>query len=264
MNNQIFLSAAPSREFSVEAGVVDSKNFDHHGQVGEGQPSPCNNPSIPTVEGKEISITHLDADTLLGLARLEGLDLFSLSSDELSEMEAIDNGGSSAAIEDSNVLAFMVGIDELRNEVKFPFCPRDGSELEVTDLIEQLLDKSADQYVKAGEKAMALVEQSYTDCLTKKASGLITSVGLWSVGADDKFDPSRPYKDGVDIVVVYREHYKSLSIYCNGESAFGFGGKTVAGISFAGHEKACGSPRDEEMTTEDALRVFEEISQNIG
>lgn len=40
------------------------------------------------------------------------------------------------------------------------------------------------------------------------------------------------------------------------DSDYSFAGQTIAGIEFNGHAKACGSPRGQEMTLEDAIEVY--------
>ena len=56
---------------SIEAGRHDGRShFDHHG-VFEGETCPCENTDIVPVDaGTVVGITHLDADTLVGLIRM--------------------------------------------------------------------------------------------------------------------------------------------------------------------------------------------------
>jgi len=63
--------------------------------------------------------------------------------------------------------------------------------------------------------------------------------------------------------VVYRDHFKSISIYCAPESPYEFGNREVGGIKFAGHAKACGSPRGENFTRDDAKKVFEAVVDEV-
>jgi len=64
----------------------------------------------------------------------------------------------------------------------------------------------------------------------------------------------------VEVVVVFRTHYASVSIYCTPTSPSAYGGKTVAGIPFAGHPKAAGSPRGQAISEHTARAVFDEIA----
>jgi len=107
--------------------------------------------------------------------------------------------------------------------------------------------------IEAGEKA-------YVDC----KHDLDRKVGLWSIGPNDAFDPSRPYKDGVDVVVVYRQHYASVSIYANPKSEYEFANTVIAETLFAGHPKACGSPRGREFSEAQAIEIFKEVCHLVN
>lgn len=254
INARILLMAKASGEnFSIEAGMNDGKkNFDHHG-IFSGEKSPCNNSSISIIENERIiEISHLDADTFIGLKRMLGIELPSVN---FQLMEHIDLNGSSVCEDKFDpTLLYMVGVGSLVREKKFPRVTLE--EQDVTELTYSILCKSDELILEKGEAAQTIAEDCYGD---KKIWIRSNPVGIWSIGPEDQFDPSRPYEDGTDIVVVFREHYKSISIYCNPKTKYQFADETIAGIVFAGHPKACGSPRGQEMTFSDAVRVYKEI-----
>lgn len=245
---------------SIEAGRHDARNhFDHHGPF-EGEQCPANNPDVPyigNITDAVVGITHMDADTFCGLARmlvprtegyLEGLDL--------NLLEAIDCYGTSVdGAEGSDTLAFMVGVSEVSKEIKFPRCPKEGT-IEVTEHVERMLDIAVEEYIDRGKNFAARAEETYHD----KRWAARGKVGMWAIGENNPFDPSRLYRDGFEVVIVYRRQYKSISIYCSNDSEHAYGGKTIAGIQFTGHPKACGSPRGEEQSIYDAERVLNEIA----
>ena len=245
----------PSCDFSVECGMADSvRHFDHHGEHGA-ENAPCNDVTLSErdVVYGEINISHIDADTYVGLLRLCKRVL--PTKVDFSLMEKIDLNGSSVCSDLYDpTLLYMVGIGAYAREIKFP---RVGEPQDVTSFIKKMFEKDEDFFIALGKKSTHESEKAYKDCnVTVK-----DNVGLWSIDASDALDPSRPYGDGVDVVVVYRKHYKSISIYCNPASSHEFAGKTVGGVSFAGHPKACGSPRGIEMSVEDAKKVFNELSE---
>jgi hypothetical protein len=249
----LLVPKASGDNYSVEAGQADNvKHFDHHGKFSN-FPAPCNNNEIPVIDPEDVvEITHIDADTLLGLARMAGKSLPKLDYDLI---EKIDLNGSSAVDDVFNEsFLYMVGVGEKAKQLSFP---RAGAQpTDVTAYVKALLDEPAEKLIELGREATQKSEGTYKN--NKIASN--GTVGLWSIRAENPFDPSRPYADGIDVVVVYREHFKSISIYCSPASKFAFGNTTVADIPFAGHPKACGSPRGEEFTLDDAKRVYNELT----
>ncbi len=242
--------------FSVEAGVADGvKNFDHHG-AHSANPAPCRDERITKVdEAAVVEITHLDADCFVGLLRMGGRELPKV---DFSLMEKIDlNGSSVCANKFDTTLLYMVGVGEVARGLKFPR-PDQAGPIDVTAQVEAMMAKTDTEIIEAGRFATVASEATYRNC--RKSVSTDGKIGLWTVGANDPLDPSRPYEDGVEVVVVFRTHYASVSIYCSPSSSATYGGKTVAGIQFAGHPKAAGSPRGEVMDETIAQKVFEEIA----
>lgn len=256
--NRIFLTASPTLNgYSVEAGKADNKkHFDHHGQFSD-YPCPANNERIPVITGEEIEITHIDADTFLGLCRMCGKELPDL---DYNLLEQIDLNGSSVCPDLYNTtLLYMLGIGTLSRNLRFPRVT--DEHVDVTEIIEKIMSYTSEEIIDFGRQTQNASEQAYRDCFCEKKDNVI----LFYATADDALDPSRAYRgDRSDIVVVYREHFKSISIYCNPKCEYQFGGKVVAGIQFAGHPQACGSPRGQEMTFEQAQEVFEKIVEQVG
>jgi hypothetical protein len=256
---KVILTSRPSFQgYSLEAGKNDGQNhFDHHGYFA-GQPSPCNNEVIKGigVDGV-VEITHIDSDTFVGLLRMAGATL--PKKIDLQLLEAIDcNGSSIVTNKNCPTLHYFVGVGQLSRRLGFPRVTEEPQD--VTSLVEAMMASTEEEILSIGREAMERSEQAYTDTLVHK-EGL---VGFWAIGPNDPLDPSRPYEDGVEVVVVYRSHFKTVSVYCSPKSNFAFGGKTVAGVAFGGHPKAAGSPRGTEMSLEDAKKVYEEISKEIN
>ena len=265
--------------YSIEAGLHNGENhFDHHGAFST-FPAPCNNPNIPNIsniasytmkftkdcelrdtiyeEGGVIQVSHLDADTLLGVMRLLGLSLPSL---DLELMEKIDLNGSSVCdnIYDQTRL-YMVGISEYSRELKFP---RVSDQIQdVSDYIYHLLLIPEDLIIERGLVSTQKSEATYANCL-KQGGDIVGDLkyGFWSIGSSDPLDPSRPYQDNYSIVVVYRSHFKTVSIYCNpAVSSISDVRGSFGGYQFAGHPKAAGSPRGIEITEADAFRIYNDV-----
>ncbi len=242
--------------FSLEAGMSDGvKNFDHHREFSS-NPAPCRDERIGVVGIDDVvEITHIDADTYVGLLRMASNKLPKIN---FSLMEKIDLNGSSVCKDKfDKTLLYMVGIGQVAREIKFPRPDANGP-VDVSSLVEAMMAKTEEEIIEAGRLATVASEASYRNC--RKAISANGKVGLWTIGANDPLDPSRPYEDGVETVIVFRSHYASISIYCSPTSSAAFGGKTVAGIQFAGHPKAAGSPRGEVMDETIAQKVFEEIA----
>jgi len=248
--------------YSVESGLADNVcHFDHHGRYND-YPSPCNNPAIPMAEdGAVVAITHFDADTFVGLMRLCGCELPAV---DLSLVEMIDCSGSSIILaprEDSRELCYMQGIANAAFERRFPRCTSETTD--VTAIVEEIMSLSTEELVSSGRVRIAASEVGYRDCLVAEGSLLgVGKIGFWSVRRDDVLDPSRPYDDGYSLVVVYREDFKSISLYAPPHSSMTVAGKTVAGIKFEGHQKAAGSPRGVVFRQIDAYQVFRELTDD--
>lgn len=250
------VTTATGKGFSVEAGLADGmRHFDHH-REHSANPAPCRDERIPVVSAGVVEITHIDADTFVGLLRMSGQTLPEVDFDL---MEKIDlNGSSICSNKFSPTLLYMVGIGQLARDLKFPRANAD-SPTDVTSIVEAMMAKTSEEIIQIGRAATEESETAYKNCRVS-VSG---KVGFWAIGPNDPLDPSRPYEDGVEVVVVFRRHYESISIYCDPRCEYTFGGKMVAGIEFAGHPKAAGSPRGVAMTEKDGLSVFEAIRESL-
>jgi len=257
----LLVSEASGENHSIGAGVHDGiKNFDHHGKY-ENEISPCINDEILEVEDNAtIEISHIDCDTMVGLLRMISHTL--IPDINLSVINEIDRNGTSTIIkrikeerrsDDERALFYYLGVGTLDRKVNFPRVTSDPQD--VTEYIREMFKVGPAMVIEMGQDAMEKSEYSYRNCRVASKD----NVGYWVIGPEDSFDPSRPYSDGINIVIVYRSHWKTISIYCNPSSSYEYGGKEIAGILFQGHPKACGSPRGQEMSLEDGLKIFEEV-----
>ena len=261
--------------FSIEAGLHDGvRHFDHHKPEHRGNPSPANNSKIhwyydgEIEQDAEIYITHVDADTFVGVSRLvvNGWRDTTITGIDYAMIEKLDLNGSSAIegkLEDCREYLFALGLAETA-KILFPRCTKEPQD--VTAQFERFAwfgdrhrnDITLDDILRDGRAALARSEETFR---TKKIDSIeragTVGIGLWSICASDAFDPSRPYRDGIDVVVVFRSHYKTISIYGNPKATHDLVlNRTWAGIEFSGHPKACGSPRGVEMTEDQAKQVF--------
>jgi len=254
----LLVTKASGNNYSIEAGLADGKkHFDHHGEYSV-QPSPCKDTRITVVGTNDVvEITHIDADTYVGLLRMAGKELPERVA-ELKFMEQIDlEGNSCCMMKENSTLLYMVGVGQLARYLKFPRVTEDTQD--VTNFVYAMMARTSREIVELGREATEKSESAYKNCKVV----IKGKIGYWVIGSDDPLDASRPYEDGVEIVVVHRKHYKTISIYCSPKSKYSFGGKTIAGIKFAGHPKAAGSPRGQEFNQEDGKRVFEEVVSSL-
>ena len=245
---------ASGENYSLEAGIADGiKNFDHHSDFAD-QPAPCNDTRIRKIpEDAIIEITHLDADTLMGIFRMCG---YVMPEDiDLNLMERIDVEGSSFLPQGglgNRTRQYMVGVSDLAREKNFPRWQ--GEDLDVSQIVYAITRLHDKQVVAQGVISMEKGEDAYQRSLQT----IDQHVAFVIIAKGDSVDPSRSYADDCSAVVVYREAFKSISIYGNPKSGESpeLAGIEFAGIEFAGQPRACGSPRGEEHTPEDAKRVF--------
>jgi len=250
--------------YSIEAGLHDGiKNFDHHGKYKD-ELSPCVNTNIKKINDHPIiEVSHIDCDTFIGLMRMISPELIP-SNINLSLVASLDLNGTSMYLSQMKkepsvksqifpALCYFVGVGQLARLVDFPRVMSEPQD--ITECIREMFKVGSEMVIEMGQDAIEKSEYSYRDCRVASKD----NVGYWVIGTEDSFDPSRPYMDGIDIVIVFRECWKTISIYCNPTSEYEFGGKEIAGILFQGHPKACGSPRGQEMSVEQGLKVFEDI-----
>jgi hypothetical protein len=190
------------------------------------------------------------SDTFIGIARLLGVNHLLREPLDFSMMEQIDLNGYKGIDKNNSTYQFMVGVGVLARKLNFPRITDEPQD--VTDIVQQMLDTSIFSFTQYGKCSIDKSEADYKECRYSQQGNM----GLWVVDATHDFNPSRPYEDGIYVVVVYRSHYKTISIYCDPDSSYEFAGQTIAGITFNGHAKACGSPRGQEMTLEDAIEVY--------
>jgi hypothetical protein len=253
MRNQVFLTKNPEKyNYSIESGVADNVcHFDHHKPEHRGFPCPGNNPAIPSVSGGAIAISHLDCDTFLGLLRFEGIPI--PENLNLDIIEHVDLNGSLGIDRADPSYLYLVGISALARKVSFPRLNGD-LDIDVTEYVDKMISFSPEEIIQLGAEDEALVEEGFVKAFRNKEKG----IGLFLVERGISFDPSLSYEKGLQVVVVYRPHYQTISLYSHpteGPVVLG----TWAEISFGGHPRACGSPRGEIFQFEDAHRVWAEL-----
>lgn len=246
--------------YSVEAGLADNvRHFDHHKPEHRAFPCPANNGAMPKVAGQVVYITHFDADTFGGILRLEGEKPLGI---DLGLLETIDLNGSSAC-EDLSCATylFMVGLMEVAKKEAFPRCD-EKREQDVTAVLDEICSYTETQIIAIGKEAFEKGEETYRTA--KKAESQEKKVGLWVLAKDQSIDPSRGYRDGFEVVVVYRHLYQTISVYGKPGTGRNFNGQTYGGVPFEGHPLAAGSaPRGARMGEKQAFDVFHALVKSL-
>lgn len=254
------LLADPS-VFSIECGQSDGvRHFDHHG-LHAGQPSPCNDGRIQPIKGPaKIFVSHFDADTWLGLCRLCGYLIPAL---DLCLLEKIDCNGTSVVQnpEECMEIQFAHGLHLRARNAEFPNCS--SSPEDITQTMDAVLGDLMDTEgcVEDGRDAIMSAERTYKAGPYAQFSN--GRIGLWEVKSNEELDPSRPYRDGFEVVIVWRGAYNSISLYANPSTSHVLGGRTFDGLLFQGHEKACGSERGKSFSIHDAYKVGVALAKTL-
>ena len=246
--------------YSIECGKADNiHHFDHHGEFSN-FPSPCNNNKVPRLDKNvfnTIYISHIDSDTAIALRKMLTGCKFG---GDAEIVELIDNNGSSIIKDkfDWNLL-YTIGITTKARELNFPRVTQEQQD--VTELIFKLINfmNIHEDVVRLGRETQEKSENSYKECLEQNDNGIF----FINQKEGYQVDPSRAYEDGANIVIMYRECWKTISIYCNPNTKYEFAEKTINNITFGGHPKACGSPRGMQFNLEDARKVYNEIVNTI-
>lgn len=247
---------------SVEAGLADGvDHFDHH------FPCPANDPRIKPGTG-DTEVTHYDADTHVGVLRMLGQPLPGMMVD-LNRLAVIDTQGSKGIPPLDPTLLYMSGIEYMAFTLKIPRATP-GTEVDVTDQVMQIVEMGEDALIAVGRGQYERSETAYKE--KRLASSPKGKVGFWAID-DIEMNGSRPYEDGYEVVVLFRAGYASVSLYFNPVHALNVLNlpgvvevegdlppnyrQTVGGIRFCGHITACGSPRGQTLTVDDARKVYE-------
>ena len=264
--NQILESR---NNYSIECGAHDGKqHFDHHNKFASNI-SPANNGSIKpmynldTISNSKnyIFISHIDCDTFLGINRLL-VNKYPLPMGiDFSIIERIDLNGDSVLgnikfISDTH--AYYVGIGVLARKLNFPRVTHDNQD--VTEFIVKMFETSKEEIIKLGKEVINQEEETWYNL--DKMFYCDNKILLVPIPKGVNFNPSSVYRKGVDILVVYRDEYKTISIYANPDYILKFPLLDKwNNIEFAGHEKACGSPRGLELDFYAAIKVADEIAR---
>lgn len=274
----VLTKQASGNNYSIEAGIADGlKNFDHHRKMAD-QPAPCADTRIPTISSGCIEISHLDADTLIGILRFYGdAGVAEINPQRLHDygsawnsvlidlalMARIDTEGSSFLPQnglENTTRQWMVGVTHLAQRFKLPRW--EGKDVDVTAVVEQIIALSDEEIIQVGKEAMVKGEESYQKAKVRAThSSSCHGPCLCQEKPDEPIDPSRPYADGYHFVVIYRAWLRQIGVYVNPKVNFTVGGKTFAGIKFEGQAKAAGSPRGENFSLEQANSVCESVGE---
>jgi len=253
----ILVKTASGKNYSIEAGIIDEKNFDHHGKFSD-YLAPCADRNILLVLGKfVIEITHLDADTFVGILRLLGL-LEKVDQDlvDLSLMGEIDTNGSSILPNhgrDNTTRQYMVGISQVARKIKFPRWK--SGDIDVTEILERMLLYSTEEIIRIGRKKIIQGEKAYLRCKDRAAVTDGKAIFLCIERPEDSFDGNLPFEDSYKAVVIYSRRRESISLRIHPDVNLKVSDKEFAGVPFAGHAKAAGSLRDKKFTKEQAENV---------
>ncbi len=249
-SEQLSLHGFTEKEFffSVEAGRHDGvQHFDHHG-AHEGQTCPCNNGDIVPIAEPDcsvIGVTHMDADTFVGLLRMvaqKSLLPLHAAGVDLALMARYDVKATGLPVGLNPTKCFMLWVTA--QGMKLPRPPTEG----VTDITEQVMSMVArlsdlPQCLFTGQVLGEKAETLYKERLEfvrETAQG--RKLGFWSLRDGETMDPTRPYQDGYQLVVVYRQQHQSASLYADDSVEESLPGR-YAGVLFEGHPHACGSER---------------------
>lgn len=258
----VILTTSPSiKNYSLESGLSDQvKHFDHHSKEHKalGHKSPCNTdiPIIP--HDSVIQITHIDSDTFIGIERMCGIVREGLDFDL---MEQIDLNGSSVSPDlFDRTLLFMVGLSTKARDTRFPR-PNKDTDVNVTQYVSNLIDTPTEDFIELGYKTQVDSLTNFSRCLESSVTSISgLEIVQLIVPENVSIDPSLAYAKGFDIAVVYRENYKSISLYGKPNSNFELN-KIWSGIEFQGHTLACGSPRGVDYTVQDSNHVINSLSK---
>lgn len=240
-------------EYSLEFGFDGGNNYDHHDKFSN-NPAPCNNPKISKVpENAVVYVNHIDADNFIGLMRMKGIPLPAVN---MQQVETIDTKSSFFLTPEERVnrtSAYYVGIGQLTRLAGIPRVTEE--ETDITELVEKMLNYHEDEIVRLGYEAIKKFDEDFNDCIVETNGDTILLEGK----EGKALNVALAYERGYSKAVVFRPNFKTVSVYGSPTSGLNYAKKTIAGILFDGHPTACGSPRGEVLTLDDAKKVYLEI-----
>lgn len=230
---------------------------------GGSQPAPCNNPSIPVLDEGVIGVSHMDLDTLGGIARAMGCEYLFLGNEgfwnlsefvDVSGPHKLKNSGASDTDLD-RLYAFWAWSQENR-------LPR---ATELTDITEYVIN-AIHALQRIMEFDAEMIEAGRTFKANEQAlnkSSLVKVVGTVAIRKAESFvNHLYTTADGVEceMVLTLNTKFKSITLSSaeDGVDCCATMQK-VFGPDAGGHKGIAGSPRGVEMTMEDCGKVFAEL-----
>lgn len=207
----------------------------------------CDDETIPVIsEQGVVEISKFNIDIFLGFLRMSGKELPNLDYNIISRFAF--NGIFDCYLDldpYDQTLLYAVGVEKLAKEFGFPSVVYE--DIDVSLIIEELMKKDFKEIIEVGRKANKKREEAYTSCLIDENE----RAGCWLIDHNDEpFDPQRLLLDGYDIVVVYREHKQSVSIYYNDKIDIDINKhRIMGGVEFSGGDGAVHSPEGAMINT---------------
>lgn len=227
---------------------------------GGTQPAPCNNSSIPVLDEGTIGVSHMDLDTLGGIARAMGCDYLFLGNEGFWNLsEFVDVSGAHKL---KNSGASDVNLDRLYAFWAWSQENRLPRATELTDITEYVI-----QAIHALQRVLDLdaemIEAGRTFRANEQAlnkSSLVKIIGNIAIRKAENFvNHLYTTADGVecDLVLTLNTKFKSITL-SSAEDGVDCCAvmQRVFGPDAGGHKGIAGSPRGVEMTMEDLEKVL--------
>ena len=270
-NQGIVPTASVEAEYGENVIEGEDVTLAHHTKAYEGNPAPCNTPNVPVLpDGSTIVISHIDLDTLGGIAALLGRK--KEDSDFWKAAEFIDLNGFHHLHEVSEsareqYLAYQAWAESHRSPRVQEITDVTATVLEHLDVIDRALDREPalieegirwDEEMKDKTEKCLVYEDQYIRVFNSP-EGTFCNASYYSPNLK-KVIPSIVSFNGVRQAVTLSFEDQGKQLQLQARSIV----QELWGPEAGGHAGIAGSPRGVPMTFEDAKKLAEIVDAKVA
>ena len=226
---------------------------------GGSEPAPCNNPNIPVLDEGTIGVSHMDLDTLGGIARAMGAPIFLGNESFWDLSEFVDVSGPHKL---KNANASEMDVGRLYAFWAWSQANRLPRATELTDITEYVINaiQALRRVVDGDPEMIEAGRQFKANEQALNESSLVKVVGTVAVRRAETFvNHLYTTVDGVECqtVVTLNTKFKSITLSSSdGQVDCCAVMQKVFGPDAGGHKGIAGTPRGIEYTDEDLNKIL--------
>ena len=267
-------TASVEAEYGENVIKGEQVTLAHHTKEYANNPAPCNTPNVPVLEdGSTIVISHVDLDTLGGIAALLGMkkdDSEFWRAAEFLDLNGVHHLHEVPETVQEQYLAYTAWSEQHRGTRIMEPTDVTESVMERVEVLDKVIDRDPEM-IEAGKKWNEEIEEAIEKCLVfendnirvfNSESGVFCNAAYYS--------PNK--KKIIPATVSLNGKFKSVTMaLADGGKEFQRLGMPTSkeivqelwGMEAGGHPGIAGSPRGKEMTKEDLMALAVRVDQQF-